>query len=676
MENTNTTEHENDESPLETSAQEGLGLDPASWAIAATLGKWVGEKIAGGIVSAAAGKVFNEAMKAIGLGEPDLVEKLDKLSAQVAEVQKSLDRLTEMTAEILKQLAELKDFFEKTLKLETLLAAMTRIDVAYTGSAATDVLLSEPTSARAISLRQLVEVLPHTKDVTPKQLQDAAQAFAEYVSDIPDQIATIQVALAKVAFGQNSLLTHWAKELSRQVNTRQVDRETAYVILESYFLQAISVQLKGVSIHCTALATDPHGDELVPDFLVKNFAPTMKAETAAFVQAAELLMVLTLKASMQTGLTDGKGGREFPKHVDELLIRADLICAALNLVAYKGDASGKPSPTIQAAVQGIYGRAFLRPSDLTDGKAPDLAIAGYSATAAKDVRQLSFPCLDLYMQDGVSVLRDVSTSNVTVAHYYWPFSSPVPAEGKELDPNQRGGVTVKRYPVFGTDEPGVLAASVFDVSRLYRGLPSGTAHSYKFDKFPGGNNDLGYRDEKCTGYHHPLCSDSGDAFETAFTELHIYRLAIMQHSNTVHALFKYDGSAIRARITAFVASILHRDARIDGQGGTAFGQKWEVTNRLRLRQPNGSKDEFYNSVLGFGVNRPLSIMGARAQGEWRVPYDARQDGTFSMDFDLVPGTYELILESETAVWESPKRYEGWQSSTLKFFLHGLSIERL
>ena len=73
------------------------------------------------------GKVFSEVMDAIGMGGPDLVGKLDKISTQLVDVQKSLDRLTEMTAEILKQLAELKDFMEKSLQIGTLVGAITKM---------------------------------------------------------------------------------------------------------------------------------------------------------------------------------------------------------------------------------------------------------------------------------------------------------------------------------------------------------------------------------------------------------------------------------------------------------------------------------------------------------------------------------------------------------------------
>ncbi|HEU4712479.1 MAG TPA: hypothetical protein VFS76_12985 [Pyrinomonadaceae bacterium] len=221
----------------------------------------------------------------------------------------------------------------------------------------------------------------------------------------------------------------------------------------------------------------------------------------------------------------------------------------------------------------------------------------------------------------------------------------------------------------------VLAAGLFDVSRLYRGLPNGTAYSYKYDKFPGGNPDLGYYDERCTQYHHPLTNDQGDSFETYFTAVQIWRLDIRQHSYVVHSLFKYTGPTIKARLSASVASILKRAPRKDGQGGTAFAQVWDLFNRLRLKHPDGSQKEFYNSVDSFGVMKPLSVNGSEAESAWHQQYEKRRDGVFSIDFDLVPGDYSIVLDSEAAFWEAPKRYEGWQSTSLAFFLHGLSIER-
>jgi len=289
---------------------------------------------------------------------------------------------------------------------------------------------------------------------------------------------------------------------------------------------------------------------------------------------------------------------------------------------------------------------------------------------------LPFPCLDLVETAGRAVLNDATSSAVVAAHYFWLFPSPEPAAGAPIDPILRGGVTLAHYPVFGADQPAVLAAGLLDVSRLYRGLPTGAQQFYKFTEFPGGYNDIGFYDQRCTSPRHPLTNGKEDAFQHFFTVVNIYRANIVRHSYVVHRLFGYTGGPAKVRLTAHTATVLHRAPRLDGQGGTAFGQKYNVTNRLKLRQTNGWEKEFYNSVTSFGNARPLSIDGSDAYSAWHRDYDARRDGFFSVEFDLVAGDYELILDSEVAFSEGPKRYEGWQSCSLLFALHGLSIERL
>jgi hypothetical protein len=677
LENSNSTPDSNREATLDSTTQSGVGLSPATWVAAGSLAKWVGTQVAGAVVGKIAGELFSKVMEAIGMGGPDLVGKLDKISDQLVEVQRSLDRLTEMTAEILKQLDALKEFMEKSLEITTLRTAITRINVAYSGGPSGEGWLREGSAGPPPSLRELVEKMPHYSGITPERLQQAAKDFGAHVTDMPDRIATIHDALAQQAFGQLSLVIYWAKELAQQVKSNKINREAAYLVLEGYFLQAVSEQLKGVSVHCVALGTDPLGPQMIRTYLQDNLARIMANQTAAFVEAVELLIFSTSTPSMTAGMGDGFGEREFSKDVDEILLRADLVAAALNLVGHKPDSAGKPSPSMQAAIQGIYGRALLRPSDLNNGAAPTMAPKGYMAAAGTAVRTLAFPCLDLVETAGRPILKDASNSAVSVAHYYWPFPSTEPAVGTPIDPSLRGGVTPARYPVFGADQPTVLAAGLFDVSRLYRGLPSSAQKTYNYSKFPGGYSDIGYYNERCSPRRHALVNDKEDAFDTFFNVVNIYRASIVQHSYVKHPLFDYSGGRVKVRLTAFVAGIVNRDPRKDGQGGTAFAQRYEILNYLKLRLPNGSEKQFYDSVLGFGSERPLSLnMGGGGWHGFYQPYECRRDGFFSVDFELEPGSYELILDSVAHFSEGPKRYEGWQSSSLAFFLHGLSIERI
>lgn len=647
----------------------GLQLSPATWSVVGGVTKWVGEKAAAGIVGAAAGMVFNEFMDAIGLGGPDLVGKLDQISNQLTEVQRSLDRLTGMTAEILKQLNELRDFMERGLKIETLLAAMGRINVAYGGGSSEVVSLAE-TSANSISLRLLTERMPHFAGITPQDLAVAAKSFAAYVTDVPGCIAQIHSVLARAAFGQTPLLIHWAKELAQQVRAGKISRENAYLVLEGYFLHAVSVQLKGLCVHCVALSTGRLGPQFIKQYLQEDFAQLMREETTAYMEAVEHLIFTSLDPIMLTGVKE-MDEREFPKHVDEILLRTDLLCAALNLVGYK-PADGKPAPSVQAAIQGIYGRSLYRPSDLRNGQAPDMPLNGYSPAKPSGVRRLPFPCLDLIQSEGKATLSDVATSLTSVAHYAWAFPSPTPQAGVPIDMRYRGGATPALYPIFGPDRPSVLAVGIFNGNPLFRGLPAGAAQDAKFTEFGGGNPHVTYSDQTCTLKRHPLSNDPGDIFQTSFRVENAYKAHTTDHSYVVHRLFSYSGKSVKIRLWAHVKAEISRSPRIDIQGGTAFAHEYEIFNFLRLRLPDGSEKGFYDSVHSFGPERPLSLNDLFNRTS--KPYSARRSGPHSLDFDLVPGEYHLVFGSEAYFPEARRRYSGWQDSRLSFTLHAVTLE--
>ena len=212
---------------------------------------------------------------------------------------------------------------------------MGRIDVAY-GATSSEALLQSETTGRAISLRLLTEKMPHFEGITPAELATAAKDFATYVSDVPDCIQTIRRVLTKAAFGQISLLIHWAKELGQQVRAKKISREDACMVLEGYFLSAVSMQLKGLCVHGVALGTNRLGPQFIRQYLQEDFAEVMREETSAYVEAVEYLIFSSLDPIMLTGVKDGMDEREFPKHVDELLLRADLVSAALQVGGPQG----------------------------------------------------------------------------------------------------------------------------------------------------------------------------------------------------------------------------------------------------------------------------------------------------------------------------------------------------
>jgi len=665
-----------DAAPEVLTSSTNLSISPATWAAAGAVAKWVGEKVGGGIAGAIGGSIFSSVMDAIGMGGPDLVGKLDLISEQLVQVQKTLDRLVEMTAEILKQLGELKDFMERSLKVEALVAAMTRIDVAY-GSPTSESLLVASGSDGAISLRLLTEKMPHFPGVTPQELEAKAKAFASYVSDIPGCVETINVILAKAAFGQTSLLNHWARELSQQVKGGKIGREDAYLVLEGYFLNAISVQLKGVSVHCVALGTERLGKAFIKEYLEDTFAKTMANETAAYLEAVEIMVFSSLPPTMAVGLYPALDDvREFPKHVDEILLRADLVCAALNLVGNKPGSDGTLSPSIQAAIKGIYGRALYRPSDLNNGQPPAFGLKGYTAQAGALVRKVPLPCLDLTQNAAREpVLSDLSNCSAFVAHYRWAFATPEPAVGAPIDPGMRGGVRPALYPVFGADQPQVLAAGVLDVNPIYCALRPGAEFPYEYKPLPPGYDDLTVKDQRFDKYRHPLMNAQQIAYEVSYTVFNIYRANAKYRGEVNIKLFRYDGAPAKVRLTAHLLSRLKSDTRKDHNGGTAFRNPYSLLAHLRLMLPDGSKRKFYTSTEEFGYNKPLDMEGSAAYSAFERPYDAYYMGGFGIDIDLKPGVYGLQLDNEIYYPGAPKRSEGWNCTGLGFQLRHVTLER-
>jgi hypothetical protein len=311
---------------------------------------------------------------------------------------------------------------------------------------------------------------------------------------------------------------------------------------------------------------------------------------------------------------------------------------------------------------------------LTNGIPPNLTLPKYPAASPTGVRAIPLLCLDFKAsEDGRAVLKDVSTTTATMARYFWKFPTPLPAVGSMIDYRLRGGVTTGLYPVFGTDQPQVLAAFLLDVNRLYRGIGEWMPRSYKYSTFPGNYAYIGFADESCNEFGgHPLHGGTGACIEMYFTVFHTYKAEIGQHSLVTHPLFKYSGPSIKVRLTAKVVSKIHRDARLTS------AQWWEVYHRLKLKHlQKGWEREFYNSVDAYGPERPISINGAaRADSALYAPYDARREGTFSIDFDLEAGEYELMLDNEAAFHHDSNGYQGWHKTSMWFALNGVSIERV
>jgi hypothetical protein len=650
-----------------TEARMQVQMSASSWTAIGDLGKWVGKNAASGIVGSAAGMLFQEFLGAVGLGGPNLVAKLDEISNKITEVQRSLDRLTAMTAEVLQQFNELRIYMEKSLKIQDLFIAMGRIDVAYGRHG--ESLLHGTGGAHAISLRLLTETMPHLKDATPAYLKEQALAFATYVSDIPSAINTIRKNLMDANFGELSLLQHWTRELVQQILAKKISRESAYLVLEGYFLQAVSIQLKGLCVHGVALSTNELGPQLITRYLDDDFGKVMREQLGAYLTAVDDIIFRTLDPIMLTGLKK-MDAREFPVEVDRILLRADLLCAVLKLIGKK--TTGPLAPTPQAAIQGIYARSLFRPSDLNAGKAPSMELKGYQNAPADTQRQLPFCCLDLYAPAGRPMLTDVDKALVTMAHYQWAFPTPAPAPDTPIDVRYRGAAAPALYPVFGADEPMVLAAGIFNGDPLFCGMPSDASRDTPFTPFPSGNDHITYSDQKLSANRHALSNGSGTVFESSFQVQNASRAFATQQSQATHRLFGYAGKQVKLRMWAHVTTRMAGAPRRDQLNERFFSHQYKIFNRLRLRFPNGTEKEFYNSVEAYSRTFDVSAMNTSVN----VGFDLALSGSFSIDFDLVPGDYHLVLKNEANFPPCGIPYDGWQSTTLDFKLKMVTLEMI
>jgi hypothetical protein len=655
---------------LDSSAH--LQFSGASWAAVGDLTKWVGKNAASGIVGAAAGMLFQKFMDEVGLGGPDLVAQLDKISGQLTEVQRSLDRITAMTAEVLKQFDELRGFMEMSMKVENLLVAMNHIDVAYGRPDAA--LLSNSTTVRPISLRLLTEKMPHFKDVTQAYLTQAAQDFAEDVSDIPEHIDKICMVLVQAEFGQASLLQHWSRELVQHVLAKKITADSAYLVLEGYFLQAVSSQMKGLCVHGVALSIDQLAAQRIKQYLEDDFGNLMRKQIAAYLAVVDDFILATSTPIVVLGSPD-KRERVYPPHVAPTLLRADLLCAVLNLIGKRPNAT--PAATPQEAIQGIYGRALYRPSNLLSGKAPVMNLQGYPPAQASTQYQSPFSCVDLHASAGKPTLSDVNVAKATMARYKWDFANPLPLVGTEIDSSFKGAVTPAMYPVFGTDQPMVLAAGLFDGSRLISGLASGTKPEASSAKFPVGNAHISYFDQQLICGRHALSDDEGTIFQSSFEVQNAWRANARETSYLKQRLFAYSGGRGKVRLSAHVRSRLSAAVRHDWSPNL-YWHMYSLFHVLKLRFPDGTEKDIYDCSTAFDGKLDVYKGKLFAPVDFgSIPRVGDLVGIFSLDFDVVPGDYHLVLYNTVNFpYVSFVAYEGWNSTQVTFTLHDITLEVL
>jgi hypothetical protein len=222
--------------------------------------------------------------------------------------------------------------------------------------------------------------------------------------------------------------------------------------------------------------------------------------------------------------------REFPRHVDEILLRADLLCAVLGLIGKKTDGVLASSP--QAAIQGIYVRS------------------------------------------------------------------------------------------------------------LFRGLPTSVPPNASTTQFPSGNPHTTYFNQESTCSRHALTNDKGVVFQSSFEVHHAKRARVHETSNLTHRLFNYAGGRVKLRLWAHISTSLKIGPRLDGDK-FAYFHFAPIFHVLKLRFPDGTEKEVYNSSTAFNGELDLNGGTFKPGHHTRFAREDKRDGSFASTSTWCQGNITL-----------------------------------
>jgi len=619
---------------------------------------WVGKNLASGVVGAIGGLLFGKALDAIGLGEPDLAKMLTDISNRLAVVEQTVTEIKKIVEEILKELRELRVSMDQYFGEGQLGEAFTQIDDAY--GVAPLLSSAAPAGASAPSFMELLLSLPKTK--TPAQLDVFARDFVQAENNkwkITTQITSIHNVLTSEVGHGSSLLVRWTDGLLLAIENEQLTLQAAYATLEGYFLQAVGKQLIAVSMHCFSLGNDPARIEY---FVQTDFGSKMRDQTSEFLRAIEKLVLGHTTLLKVPSVFDVDHSAEFPGELEAILLRADLLCASLNLVGNKRTVA---SP--KQAIAGIYGRALARRTDFGQGESgPSITIPGgyppSNGVVSKTVSHLH--AIDLRREGNSLLLRDYADSSPVMVRYFWPWLATLPPQNVPLDPRFRWGVRPLFYNVFD-DNDWPLAAGFFDFSRVLLGdpadAPSNMTENSKFRAADA--HSVIKQPDFVPSPLHPLVRPQAGKNHTEWSFAHTWKTEGTWLCTKSFHLFKYSGRPAKVRIHVnVVCEVEHH------KGSPTWGDN-DMNARMSIAKKNGPRGPlFYNSESeGGGV---LFLIHKRGH------YKRSLDSWVRYEFDVTEGEYSLALDLKSWVGDRTwfEKFDGWDIDSLKFDLNGLFIE--
>jgi hypothetical protein len=175
---------------------------------------------------------------------------------------------------------------------------------------------------------------------------------------------------------------------------------------------------------------------------------------------------------------------------------------------------------------------------------------------------------------------------------------------------------------------------------------------------------VGFSGQTCDARRHLLASGTGFALETKYNFVSAEQADATFRSTVVQHLFRYEGAKARARLWVHMRGRIQAGTRKDTRRGSAQGHDQDLPSHIMLRLPNTSELGLGNTIENFGKkgNVPyLSLMSAmKHYGNWD---ESEDDSGLHVDFDLVPGDYQLVLYNDCWIQSKRDSYGGWNSAT-------------
>jgi hypothetical protein len=624
-----------------------------------TLGAWVGKNLASGIVGAAGGKIFGAAMEALGFGGPDVGALLTDISNRLVVVEKTVAEIKVLCEEILRQIEELRVTMEQYFGEAKLAEAFTEIDAAY-GVTPTLLSESEPpsSSVSAPTLMELLNSLPKTK--TPEQLKVYATEFVraeEATWKIARQVVSIHDVLTSNVGQGTTLLKRWTDALLVAIKNNKITIDSAYLTLEGYFLQAIGKQLTGVAIHSFALGAEKDPSR-IDYYIQQEFAPRMHAQTDEFLSNVErLVLSRTRLLKVPSAFTMEQSG-EFPPEMESIFLRADLLCASLNLVGNTRNVS------LKNAVAGVYGRSIARRSDLKGTQGPSITLPGFAASTGTVARAIDpLHAVDLRRDGDRLILEDYSKSAPTIVRYFLPWPGALPEQGKPVDTRFRGGVRPAYHDVF-SDKDWPLAAVFVDLTPILTGAPASAPPTIDGNTlFPTGNpHTIIKQTTFVPNPTHPLVKPTNNIFEWTFE--HATKAHGGWNRTTAFHLFKYNGAEAKMRLHINALC----EVKVAVRQFRATIREIDLKTRVTLIHKPITGELVYDSGDEKGG---VLRLANRSTG-----YVASVESWSQLDFEVNPGEYSLHVDFITWIGTKHTAFKGWESDRLTYILKGVYVEWL